>query len=290
MADGLSLDDLSTPPEPQPAPADPLVVPDGAVPEDNGVVEVTGQKIDVGPLLAAERKRVREATEAKIRAEYEPLRQQASEIATLRAEVQRLTPPAPVTPPAPEVSDSDAETYARRHQLYDAESKLDVKTAKSILAETRADLQRVSREAAQEALKPLQANDEQRAAHDNFMRIAATKDRTGAFVFADPATHGALLDAWNALPDHLRAVPEVGDVVVKTALGELALAGHRVRSPVLPAIEREPVLAEAAGARSSTPYTMSVLERKLADEANMSHKDFEARAKTYVKGQPNSLE
>ena len=288
------LSDLVTPPEPETAaapaaPAAPPIAPEE--PAADGSVEVQGQKIDVGPLLAAERKRVREATEQRVRAEYEPIRRQASELEMIKAELAGLRAQmAPPKPPVDEVADSEAEVYARRHQLYNAESQLDLKSAKSIIAENRAELRRVSRESVDEVVQPIRATEQKRAAHDNFMRIAATKDSAGEYVFRDPATHSALLEAWNALPDELRAVPEVGEVVVKSALGELALRGIVTgkRAPAEPA--KEPVFSEAPGGGKATAYTMSTLEKKVADSANIKHADFEKHAKTYVAGQPNSLE
>ncbi len=298
FAEGVSLEDLiaaqADPPAPDPPPAaEALVVPDDEAPAD-GVVDVKGTKINVGGIVAAERRRV----EAKIRAEYEPLKQQAADVGSLKAELAalkaQLAPPKPAEPAAPEVSDTEAETYARRHQLFDAEGKVDIRTSKSILSEAKAEQAKIRAEskadavaAARQELAPVQADAQQRAAHDNFMKIAATKDADGNFVFKDPATHPILLEQWNALPDHLRAVPEVGDVVINAALGKIARTLKRAPAPTL---EREPVLAEAAGDRGSLPYTMSQLEKTVAQHAGIASKDFEARAKTYQPGQPNSLE
>jgi hypothetical protein len=297
--EGVSLDgdlaDLVAPSAPEPE--KPAVLPDGEVPEDNTVLEASGTKIDVGPLLAAERKRVREATEQRVRAEYAPLQQQAQDMASLKAELaalrQQVTPPKQ-EPAAPEVTDSEAETYARRHQLYGADSTLDLKTAKSILAETKANERRLIEaaetravQAAKDALAPVHETEAKRAAHDNFLRIAATQDAEGNYVFKDPQTHPILLEAWNALPDALRALPEVGEVVVNSALGKIARTLKRSAAAPL---EREPVLAEAANNRGVTAYTISNVERKVAEAAKISTKDWEARAKTYQPGQHNSLE
>lgn len=294
---GLDMDgdlsDLAATPDPEPAAPEPVQIPDAEPPAD-GLVEVQGQKINIGPIVAAERRRV----EAKIRAEYEPLKQQASAVHQLQSEIAALKAqmqPPKQEPAAPEVSDTEAETYARRHQLFDAEGKVDIRTSKSILSEQKVNEQRLieqsrvqAQAAAREAVTPLENDRQSRAAHDNFLRIAATKDLDGNFVFKDPATHPILLEAWNALPDHLRAVPEVGDVIVDKALGQIARTVKR--GTPAPQIEREPVLAEVANSRGGQAYTMSGAERKVAEAAKISVKDWEATAKKYVPGTHNSLE
>ena len=273
-------------------------------PELEGTVEIRpGVKVVPVTAISAERKRVRALTEKKIReTEVDPLREKASLADRLQADLESVRPDLeylaqhpdlrraePEKPAVPVVSDADAETYARRHQLYDKQGELDKTAAKSILAEHRAETQQIAREAARQATEevtgPVLQQTRSQASADNFRRAIALRDGEGDFVFKDQRAGQIFLEEWRKLPASLTANPEVVEVVVNTALGRLAREGGGRRG-----LSREPVFSEASGGRPSLAYTLTDLEKKIAGEAGISSKDFEKRAKAYVPGQANSLE
>ena len=298
MSDERNSLSLETEPDPNPT-----ILDDGE-PEPEGVVEVTpGEKVVSVSVLAAERKRSRDAAEKRVREqEVEPLRRKAQLADQLAENFNAVRPDlewlqqhpearAPKAPEPPAVSDAEAETYARRHQLFTADGgKLDTVTAKSILAEHRAEVAQIAEQTArrvtEQYVAPVQAQSAATASKDNFLRIAASRDADGGFIFQDQRAGAILLEEWRKLPSELSADPGAAEVVRLTAIGRIYSELGRRQSG-----GREPLYTESAGGRSfGESFGLTPLERKIAAEARVSTKEFEAGAKKYIPGGPNSLE
>ena len=102
----------------------------------------------------------------------------------------------------------------------------------------------------------------------------------------DDAGIKVLASKFAQMPPQLASLPEVADLMLNATIGETARA--RKRGPAAP--DREPVLSEVAGGQRAASYTMSNLEKKVAENRGISHADWEKSAKTYQPGQPNRLE
>ena len=147
--------------------ADEVVTEPQPDPEPDGVIEIdkpAGQKEKVVPVavLTAERERIRKAEAEKYEKEIAPLKAKAEQADKLAADVQAMQPyvehlkrhpellKADEPPALQQVSDEDAEKYARRYELYTA-TGLDLKRAKQIIADNRAEMKQVAQQAAQKA-------------------------------------------------------------------------------------------------------------------------------------------
>lgn len=249
--------------------------------EPEGTVEVQGQKLVPLSALQAERQRARESTEQKLRAEYEPTKQQlaaAEQRATqLQAQFDALQAQhAPKPLDIPSVSDDEAEKYARRYELY-TPNGLDLSRAKQIIADNRAETTKIATQAAQEAVQPYAQSSAQQSSRQNFVWAAQQKGSDGQ-PLVDPRV---LAEEWAKLPTELTAQPNVAQWVLRAAIGEAHLTGKR--APAAPAFE--PTFSEAPGGRPQ-PYAMGAIEKRMASVSGMSEKDFSDRAKTY---QPNAV-
>lgn len=192
----------------------------------------------------------------------------------------RSQPPAPKVN-IPDVSDEDAETYARRYELYTAQG-LDLNRAKQIIADNRKEMTRVAKEAAAEAIEPLKQTTATQASRQNFVWAASQQDADGQ-PLVDPAV---LAQTWTTFPPELTANPAVAKVVLAAAVGEALMTRKaRPRAP-----DREPLLSEPSGGNRGGAYTMSNVERKVAQASGIAPDKWEKVAKEFKPGQPNILE
>ena len=279
---------LETTPEPEPEVAvstEHEPVDDDAEPE--GVVEVTpGRRMVDVSVLAAERKRVREATAHQIREkELTPLQQKAQEADALREALNAARPyvdlvkqhPELLQTPAPQpaeaaISDDEAAQEARDLQLFDATSQLDVKTAKKIIARRRAEVMATAQQAAQQAIAPYAQSSAEQASRQNFAQMAQLTGSDGQ-PLVDPRI---LAEEWVQLPVELTQNPQVAEVVLERAIGK-SLRQGKSRQAVL----RSPVFSEASGGRQAGgPVVLTPLDRKLG----LTEKDLKESAKGFVAG------
>lgn len=295
--DALSLEDaptIETPPiqqapvdhEPS-AQADDDVLPEG--------VSATDGKVDVS-VLAAERRRVRAATERAIRErELAPLQAKAQEVDQLRAALaeaqpylnhlrqhpELLQPPKP-TPLEEQISDDDAAAEARDLELYDGRTgQPDIGRAKRIIARRRQDALTAAQQAAQAAIGPITSQTAQSASRENFVSMATQRDANNQ-PLVDPKV---LAEMWTALPPELTAHREVGELVLNAAIGKSLRTGTRISRP-----EREPLISEPAGGRVGQSYQqMDHMAKQLAKHAGLSDKQFQEAGKGYQPGMPNVL-
>lgn len=279
--------------ESQPTASEPVQPDDTAEPE--GVVEVQGKRlVDVG-ILAAERKRVREATERQIREkELTPLQARAQRADELERAIMEVRPhieylrshPEVMEPPKPtsaedQVSDEEALAEARDLELYEAGTGApDVKRAKRIIARRRGEVTQAARAVAEQVIGPVTQGSAQQASRQNFAVMASQRD----------ADERPLVDArefanlWAQFPPELTQHPEVGQVLLDAAVGRAARQGKRVSAPA-----RGPILSESAGGRPGAGFQQHELERKMAKAAGMSQKAYESGAKEFVPGAINVI-
>lgn len=287
MSDDLSQAlSLETEPEPQPAPpAEPQVDDDDAEPE--GVVQVGNQRVVDVSIVAAERKRVRAAAEKRVRdTELAPLQQKAQEVDTLRQAIAAMQPYVDLvkqnqsliqqqpTNPEDSITDAEAEQEARELQLYGADSQLDLKTAKRVIAKRRQEAYQISQQAVAEAVGPMQQQSAQQASRNNFLAMAGQVDSVGQ-PLVDPKI---LAEEWVKIPAELTQNPEVAEVVLERAIGRTMRQGRGRQAQQAP---RQPVYSEGPGGRPQQGATvLSALDRKLG----ISEKDLKDSAKSYVPG------
>lgn len=271
-------EDAAAPPEPPPAPADP------ADQEPEGAVEVAGQKMVPVGVVVGERKRMREQHER----EMAPIRERLTRAQDIEQRLdewnaqQRLAPPAPpaADDPIAKVSNEDAERVAKRYELY-TPTGLDLPRAKQIIAETRAETRRIAEEAAAQAMAPVLQQTAADASKHNFVAMATQRGLDGQ-ALVDPRV---LAELWAGFPPELTANPQVAQVILNAAIGE----GVRTRRPQPSPPGREPLITESAGGPRAA-YTMSNVEKKVAQSVGVSASDWEKRAKIYQPGVPNALE
>lgn len=271
---------------------EPTQIPD---PEPDGAVdiELSGQKQRMVPVsaLVAERERVRSAERERLTKEYEPLKAKAEQADRLAADLQTVQPfinklrekpelmKEEVAPELAAIPDQEAETYARRYQLF-TPTGLDLKTARQIIADNRTETKRIALEAAQEAIRPLAETTSLDKSRQHFVWAAQQRDAAGQ-PLVDPAI---LAQEWSKLPAELTAQPQVAEFVLNSAIGVMQRTGKR--PPAAPTYE--PVFSEAAGGPRQ-PYQMSTMEQKMAKSQGISDKDWAARAKDYQPGAVNIL-
>lgn len=274
-------DELTQPLETEPAPD----------PEPEGVVEREGKKWAPVEALIAERERAARKTEEKLRAEYEPLRAKASQADQLAADMARLQPhieylqkhpevmQQAAQPDVPEVSNDEAEKYARRYELY-TPTGLDLTRAKQIIADNRAETRQIAKEAAQQAVAPYAQTTASAQARQNFVWAASQVGPDGA-PLVDPQE---LAQMWADFPAELAANPQVARVILDAAVGASVRTGKRaVRS------SHEPVYTEAPGGQRGGGYQITDVERRLARTAGVKEKDWADSAKTYRPDATNIL-
>jgi hypothetical protein len=252
-------------------------------PEPEGVVEVQGQKMVPVTALTAERERARTKTEEKIRAEYEPIKQKAAERDQLAADLAALQPhidylnkhpeflKAAPKDDVPDVSDDDAERYARQYELY-TPNGLDTPRAKRIIADNRAEMSKVARQAAHEAVQPYAQMSSKEAAKSNYLWAAQQQTPDGQ-PLVDPQE---LARMWAEFPPELAANPDVARVILEAAVGRAVRSGKRVSRS-----ESEPLFTEAPGGQRAGDYRITDMERKMARTTGMDEKKWTETAKTY---------
>lgn len=269
--------------------AEPVVVPPVVTPppeaDPEGAIDVQGQKFVPVSALVAERNRARETTEERLRREFEPVKAQADQAARVQADLAAIQPqieylnqhPELLQPKAdagPQVSDEEAEKYARRLELYTA-SGLDTRRAKQIIADNRVEMTRVAHDAAEQAIKPAMQATALQSSRQNFVMLAQRRGADGRPVVSPEA----LAKQWAKLDPALTANPDVAETVLRIAIGESAMTGGP--GP----LEREPLYTEAPGG-ATQPYRMSGMERTMAKTAGLTDQQWTDRAKQY---QPDRL-
>ena len=281
--DAVSLEDatIDGPPISQ-TPAEPD---DAAEPE--GVVEHAGKRMVDVSVLAAERRRVREATERTFREkELGPLQAKAAEADQLRAALNELRPiveqvrrnPDLLKPPKPttaeeQVTDDEAAAEARDLELYNAQTgQPDIGRAKRIIARRRQEAQSAAQQAAQAAIGPITSQGAQSASRQNFVSMATRRDAHDQ-PLVDPK---ALAEIWASLPAELTQHAEVGELLLDAAIGKTVRGGARV-----PRADRAPIVSEPAGGRNGPSYQMDRMAKQIANHAGMSEKAFTDAAKTF---------
>ena len=276
----------------EPEPQAQIVTDDDAEPE--GVQEVAGQRMVSVSVLAAERKRAREAGANFVREkELTPLQAAAQERDQLRAVLAELRPIVEdvrrygvAKPPAPSkaedaIPDDRAERYARRFELYDAKTgQHDVARAKTILGEQHEEIQQAAHAAAQAAVGPITSQTAQSQSRQNFVSMAMRRDGQNQ-PLVDPKELAAL---WAQLPPDLTQHPEVGELILDAAIGKSIRTTGRV-----PRAERSPILSEPPGGRTGPQWQMDHMAKNLAKAAGISDKSFTEAGKGYAPGQPNVL-
>lgn len=288
----VSLEDaqpsLESPPVQQPAVEEhAAAADDDALPE--GVTASPDGKVDVS-VLAAERKRVRAATERAIRAELEPKARKAdelqaalNEIRPIVDDVRRYGLPKPPPPSRAEdsISDEEATAEARDLELYDQRTgQLDVSRAKRIIARRRSEVTSAAQQAAQAAVGPITSQTAQSQSRENFVRMATQQDSAGQRL-VDPKV---LAEMWASLPSELTQHAEVADLVLNAAIGKAQRSGSTVRRP-----ERAPTFSESPGGKAGPSWQMDNMAKSIAKHAGMSEKAFSDAGKGYVPGGTNTL-
>ena len=254
--------------------------------EPEGAVEVSpGRRMVDVSVVAAERKRAREAATRAVREqELAPLQERANRADALQEALNAARPyvdlvkqhPELLKPAAPlpieqQISDDEAAQEARDLQLYNAQSQLDIPTAKKIIARRRTETQQAATQAAQQAMGPMQQSHAEQASRQNFAYMASLKDSNGA-PLVDPKV---LAEEWVQLPADLTQHSQVGEVVLERAIGKM----HRQGKRITPA-HREPVFSESPGGRTAGPVVLTELDRKLG----LTEKDLKGSAAKFVPG------
>lgn len=242
--------------------------------------------------LEAERKRARETTETRVRAELAPAIKDAEQAKQLQADIAALRPQLEYLQAHPEllkeqktdqdddIPDEKAERYARQYELYTA-SGLDLPRAKRIMRDNQAEIARVARTVAQETVEPLRQMSATQASRANFVWAASQKTDDGRPL----VDHKALATMWASFPAELTAQPDVARVVLNAAIGEAV----RSNTPAPHVAEYEPVHSEAPGGGPATSYRISDVERRVAKSQGIKESDWTSRAKTYRPGEFNVL-
>lgn len=289
--DGISIEDPFPTDEPTPEETTQIAVTeteDDAEPD--GVLQVGDKRLVDVSVVAAERKRARELAEKKVReTELAPLQEKAKEIDSLKAAVAELRPYADFLkqhphlmqqpPPAREedsITDEQAATYARRYELFDAQSgQPDIKRAKAIIADHRKEQADIAKQAAQEAIAPLQAQTAEQATRDNFLQaIQYVKDD-------DIVTPELVAQQFAELGTHLTQHPQVARVALERAIGRAYL--ERRQGSRRPA--RAPVLSESPGGQA--PQSVPFTER--AKKMGLSEADLKSAHKTFKPGDVSEI-
>lgn len=268
--------------------------PDDDHAELEGVVEIQGKRLVDVSVVAAERKRARDATEKRIReTELEPLKLKAQEVDHLRAALADAQPyvdhlrkhpellqtPKP-TPLEEQISDEDAAQEARDLELYRSDGQPDTMRAKRIIARRRQEAQTAAEAATKAVIGPVVSRSAQEASKQNFVSMAMRRDGQGQSM-VDPKV---LAEYWAQLPPELTQHPEVGELVLDAAIGKSIRTTGRV-----PRAERPPPVSESPGGRSGPSWQMTEQAKAIAKSAGLSEKAFAEGAKEYKPGQINVI-
>lgn len=285
-------------PEPNPSPTlEPEPEPEIHV---DGIVEIQGKKFlpqdQVGATIAAERQRVRKVTEEKVRAELQPTVDKAAQADQLAADLNALQPhlaylqahpellqqgdPAEaLLPPEQQVSDEEAERFARQYELYTA-SGLDLARAKRLIRDNRADMTRVAKQVAEDVVKPMRETTAIQASRQNFVWAASQLDADG-HPLVKPEE---LAKLWATFPVELTAQNEIAATILDAAIGRVRRSTTSITRP-----DREPLHTETPG-RIAPTYQISDLERRVAQQTGIQEKQWTDRAKQYQRDTINVLE
>lgn len=249
------------------------------------------QKVNVGPILAAERTRIRTAEAEKHAKELEPLRAAAAERDALRADLAAVQPhiehlkrhpelmKADEPPAIQQISDEEAEAKAREYELYTAKG-LDLDRAKRIIAKENARMKDVATKAAAEAVRPVaerSALDQSRA---NFIAAVQQRSANGQ-PLVDPQI---LAQQWALVPAELSAQRDVAELILDRAIGAMHRQGKQ--PPVAPS--HEPIFSETPGGPSPA-YRISEIEKAVSRSAGINDKDWQSSAKKFVPGAINVI-
>jgi hypothetical protein len=265
------------PPAPEPEPVD------AEEPEPEGAVEVApGRRMVDVSVVAAERKRTREATEKRVRDEMAPLQEKAARADALQQALDTVKPyieqlrnqPQPQKPapdPVSQVSDAEAEQEARELQLYTKDSTLDIATAKRVIARRRTEAAQTASQAARDAIAPYVQDNAQQRQREQF---AAMVNELGA---DDILTQEELARQFVQLGPELSQDPRVARVALERAIGQAYLQrrGRRAAAP-----QREPVLSESPGGRVTNDVTLSDRGRKMG----LTQQDLKTADKSFTPG------
>jgi hypothetical protein len=263
---------LGEDPQPVTGPED-----DNAEPE--GVIVAEGGKrlVDVS-VLAAERRRVREATTRQKDQELTTLREQHDRVSQALNEARpyvdivkqhpELLKPAQPTSLEQSITDDEASQEARDLQLYKADGTLDLSTSKKIIARRRNETQQAASAAAREAVAPLQAATAEDRSRQHFARMCQLRDADDK-PLVDPKVLAA---EWVKLPADLTQDPQVAETVLDAAIGRMIRSGKRV-SPS----ERQPVYSEAPGGRTTQTVQLTDSARKLG----LTQEDMKTASKNF---------
>lgn len=259
-------------------------------PEPEGLVEVHGHgKVVPLAALTAERERIRTATEAKIRAEYEPVKAKADQADKLAADLEAIRPhieylqkhpelTARQEPAVPEVSDEKAEKFARDYELF-TPTGLDLARAKRIIANQEKETKAAALAAAHEAVAPMARMSAAQQAQQNYIWAAQQVGPDG-----QPLVDAQDLAAvFREFPPELAANPDVAKVILEAAIGRTVRSGKHVTRP-----GQEPTFTEPAGG-GREGYRPSDLERKVARAAGLTDKQWTEHAKGFQPDASNVL-
>lgn len=269
----------------------PVIEDDDAEPE--GAVEVQGRRMVDVSVVAAERKRARELAEKHVREnELAPLQEKANKADALQQALNAAQPyvdlmkqhpellqTRPPTPPEQQIPDDEAAQYARDFQLYTADSKLDVPTAKKIMARHRTEMHHVAREAAREAMEPVAELTAKDRSARNFQTYAQSLVGEDGQLMADPQV---VVDLWKTLPAELTQHEQVAEIAMDAALGRSIRQKHKGR---VPAPAREPVFSETSGGRAGGGAVLTENAKKLG----LTDADMKAADKKFVQGGASSI-
>ena len=273
---------------------EPTTTPTSLEPEaaPEGVVDIQGAKMVPLGALEAERKRARETTEQRVRSELAPVVKQAEQAQQLQQDIAALRPQLEYlqahpellkelpAPPADDITDEQAEKYAKQYELFTA-TGLDTARAKRIIRDTRSEMMRVAKTVAEETMQPMRQQTATQASRANYVWAASQRDAQGQTL----VDHEQLAKMWASFPAELTAQPDVARVVLNAAIGEAIRT--RAGGPQPP--EAEPIHSESVGGGPAASYRISDIERRVAKAIGIKEADYSKTAKSYQPGEVNVL-
>lgn len=278
LSQAIPLDEPFPGTDPEPPAPDEDAEPDGAIEVHPG-----RRMVDVS-VVVAERKRARESTEKRLRdTELAPLKAKADQAEALQQALDAARPYVELVQQHPQwlqqqpvnpedsISDEEAEQEARELQLYNAESQLDIRTAKRVIAKRRAEAYQIAQQATRDAVAPYAEQTAAQAQREQFLSMV---HELGA---DDILTPEHLARQFAELGPNLTQHPQIARVALERAVGQAYLKRRQSRGAPPP---REPLYSEAPGGRQSPPLTLTDTARKLG----LSKADLDASNKTFVPG------
>lgn len=318
-----ALQALNTPervePEAPAAPAEPVAPPplnldddaavDAALETDAIQTPDGGKLVDAktaGDIGRSYRGKIKElkAQIDQLAAGSEKATQLEAEVAHLKQSVQQLTPyvqayqglvqQQPQAPKEPEISDADAERYAKRYDLYKADGSgtLDIERGREIISDIRREATAAAEKVTDARVAPMQA---QTVAQQSAYMLARAKNTV---LPNGVQVDGATLDSiWQRLDPQVTSTPEGAQWALIAALGtQMGMAkpeqfaqfaqprqrgpngqfmpASQQTAPIPEAIPREP----AGGQPPNAPSALSESERKGLAAIGISEKDYLAIA------------